>query len=181
MGEILTEKHMQETSGVINDYKKNNRWLDAKRVLEEELIIYPNEYWLLTTLSNVLYELKDYNSALEYSEKALNAEPSDYLVLNNHACILSVIEGKEKDAIELLERIIFTDSNKIEFGNHGEGMRWAKSLVNDCRVRLALVYLSINEKAKAIEYLNEHLEKREKGVFSNFSRKDIIKRKSAIK
>jgi len=178
---MLTDKHMQETSIVINDYIENNRLLDAKVVLHKELINYPTEYWLLTTLSNVYYELKDYKSALEYSGKALNAEPSDYLVLNNHACILSVIEGKEKEAIELLERIIFTDLNKVAYGNHGEGMRWAKSLVNDCRVRLALVYLSINKKAEAIKYLNEHLEKREKGVFSNFLKKEIIKRKLAIK
>lgn len=172
---------MQKTSSIINDHIGHNRWLDAKNVLQKELIIHPNEYWLLTMLSNVYYELKEYDSALEYSEKALTAEPSDYLVLNNHACILSVIDGKEKDAIELLERIIFTDLNKVAYGNHGEGLRWAKSLLNDCRVRLALVYLSINEKNKAINYLNEHLEKRERGVFSNFLKRDIIKRKLAIK
>jgi hypothetical protein len=102
-------------------------------------------------------------------------------VLNNHACILSVLDGKENEAIKLLQRIIRSKLSKIAYGDHGEGMRWAKSLVNDSRVRLALVYLSNNEKTKALKYLNDHLENRERGVFSNFSKKEIIKKKMAIK
>lgn len=178
---MLTYKHKNDISNVINNYIDNNNWLDAKKTLQDELIIYPSEYWLLTTLANVYYELKDYKTALEFSEKALLIKPTDYLVLNNHACILSVTEAKEKEAIEFLEKIILTDLNEIAYGDNGEGIRWAKSIVNDCRVRLALVYWSINEKEKALQYLNEHLEKREKGVFSNFSKKEIIKKKLSIK
>lgn len=177
---MLTEKHMQEVSIVINSYLDQNRLIDAKKILLEELNTYPNEFWLLTTLSTVFYELRDYNSALEFSERALSIESSDYLVLNNHACILSVIEGKEKEAIELLEKIIFTELDKIAFGEYGEGIRWAKSLVNDCRVRLALVYLSINDKLKAMKYLDDHLVNRESGVFSNFTKKEIMKIRQSI-
>ena len=178
---MLTFKHKQETSSLINKYIENDRWLDAKRILESELVTYPTEYWLLTTLSNVYYELRDYKKAFEFSEKALSIAPFDYLVLNNHACILSVLDGKENEAIKLLQRIIRSKLSKIAYGDHGEGMRWAKSLVNDSRVRLALVYLSNNEKTKALKYLNDHLENRERGVFSNFSKKEIIKKKMAIK
>ncbi len=177
---MLTDEHMLEISNVINDYIENERWSDAKEILEKELLKFPNEYWLLTTLSNVYYELRDYEAALELSEAAFKIEPSDYFVLNNHACILSVIEGKEKEAIMLLKNIIDTDLNKIAFGEHGEGLRWAKSLVNDCRVRLALVYSSINENDKALKYLNEHIEKRKRGVFSNFSKKEVFKKKQTI-
>lgn len=177
---MLTEKYMQEVSNIINCYLDQNRLFDAKKILQDELKTYPNEYWLLTTLSNVFYELKDYNSALEFSERALSIESSDYLVINNHACILSVMEGKEEEAIELFKKIIFTELDKIAFGKYGEGIRWAKSLVNDCRVRLALVYLSINEKLRAMKYLDDHLANRERGVFSNFTKKEILKKKQSI-
>lgn len=177
---MLTEKHMQEVSNIINCFLDQNRLFEAKKILQDELKTYPNEYWLLTTLSNVFYELKDYNSALEFSERALSVESSDYLVINNHACILSVIEGKEEEAIELFEKIIFTELDKMAFGKYGEGIRWAKSLANDCRVRLALVYLSINEKLRAMKCLDDHLANRERGVFSNFTKKEIMKKKQSI-
>ena len=39
--------------------------------------------------------------------------------------------GKYKEAIEILEVFRETDLNVIAYGDHGEGMQWAKTLVRD--------------------------------------------------
>jgi hypothetical protein len=64
------------------------------------------------------------------------------------------------------------------YGPKGEGMKWAKSIINDCRVRLAMVYHSINKVKEANWYLNEHLLHRERGIFSNFTKREVLKMKS---
>jgi tetratricopeptide (TPR) repeat protein len=130
----------------------------------------------ITNLAIAYYELREYEKALSLSERALKFNSRDFLVLDYHACILSVIEGKEQEAIKLLKRIIHTDLNKIAYGPNGEGMNWAKSIVNDCRMRLALVYQSINKKKEALKLVNEHLENRQRGVFSNFTKSEVVKR-----
>lgn len=174
MTQELTEHHMVEVSNLVNSYLDKEDWSNAKKTLEKEISIYPNEYWLLTTLSMVFYEQRLYDKALSLSEKALVINSTDYLVLNHHALILSVIDGKEKEAIKLLTKIIGTDLNKIAYGKHGEGMNWAKSIVNDCRVRLALVYHSLSKHNEALIQLETHLRNRRRGLFSNYTKKWVL-------
>lgn len=165
-------------SATVNNFFDNSEWEKAKIYIEKELLEAPNDYWLISTLAITYYELRDYVKALSLSENALSINPKDYLVLDYHACILSVIPGKELVAIKFLKKIVKTDINKMAYGPTGEGMKWAKSIINDCRVRLAMVYHSINKVKEAILYLNEHLVYRERGIFSNFTKNEVLKMKS---
>ncbi|PWG81820.1 tetratricopeptide repeat protein [Pararcticibacter amylolyticus] len=176
MEETMNDNYKLKFSEKINSYFQDDEWELARAALEKELKKYPDEYWLKTMLSSVYYELRDYQKALLLSEQALQDNPQDYLVLDNYAVVLSVIPGREKDAIDQLQRIIREDINNIAYGEYSEGMRWAKSIVNDSRARLALVNASINERGKALDLLREHLANRQRGIFSNFSKREIIKK-----
>ena len=177
----MTDSNKEKTtSDILNEHFMNNRWDEAKVLLETKLLTEPDNYWAITNLAITYYELREYEKALSLSEKALKFNSRDFLVLDYHACILSVMEGKEQEAIKLLKRIIHTDLNKIAYGLNGEGMNWAKSIVNDCRMRLALVYQSINKKKEAIKLVNEHLENRQRGVFSNFTKSEVVKRQKLL-
>jgi tetratricopeptide (TPR) repeat protein len=124
--------------------------------------------------------MRNYNKALEFSEMALKIESSDFLVINNHACILSMMDGKELEAVKFLKKIINASIDKIAYGYYGEGMKWAKSLVNDNRVRLGLVYSSMNNKKMARKYLEEHLSNRQRGLFSNFEKKYVLSKITSL-
>lgn len=177
---MINNNKNPDISNILNNYFNNNQWNESKQLLEIELSKDPDDYWLITNLAIVYYELKEYETAFSFSERAMKINPKDYLVLDYHACILSVMEGHEKAAIKLLIKIINTDLNKIAYSPNGEGMSWAKSIVNDCRVRLALVYKSIDKKKDAFQLLNEHLKHRQRGVFSNFTKRNVLKILSSL-
>ena len=54
-------------------------------------------------------------------------------------------------------------------------MRFAKSLTNDIRVRIGKSYLETGEKQKALNYFKKHLQHRQRGLFSNYTKREIEK------
>lgn len=91
---------------------------------------FPHEYYLKTLLAEYLIDLGKYEESLRYSHKAYSQEPSDMLVVYDYGNAL-YHNGKYKEAIEILEVFRETDLNVIAYGDHGEGMQWAKTLVRD--------------------------------------------------
>lgn len=164
---------MKKISEIIGDYFKMGKWAEAKSLLEKEMIRYPTEYWLHSTLSEVHSELGDYEKAFFYARKSYEFAPNDFLVISNYAYALSHVDGKQGDAVKLYKKIIKTDLNIIAYNEHNEGMKWAKSLVNDSRVRLAEIYASMNDFTKELLYLKAHLLNRKRGISSIFSKKEI--------
>ena len=96
---------------------------------------YPKEYWLKTCLAEYLYRQGKAES-LHYAEEAYKMAPNDMLVVYNYSAALQ-LNGKCKDAAEMLNTIIHKDINAIAYSEHGEGLRWARSLVNRSRSLLS--------------------------------------------
>jgi fructose/tagatose bisphosphate aldolase len=67
---------------------------------------------------------------LMYAQKAYDQEPSDMLVAYDYGNALYQ-NGKYNEAMMVLEDIRQTDVNIIAYGDHGEGMSWAKSLLKN--------------------------------------------------
>jgi tetratricopeptide (TPR) repeat protein len=164
------------------DIKKcmmTENWKKAKRILEKELEKNPDDHWLLTQLSEVYYELRDYNKALELSTKAIEIAPNCPLAINDYALHLYMHE-KDKEAIELWEIVLEKGIDQIAYGECGEWVRASKSLLNDIRMRIGLSYFETGEKEKSLTYFKEHLKNRQRGLFSNFSKQEVEKRISEI-
>jgi tetratricopeptide (TPR) repeat protein len=164
-------QHKKEVSKLLNNYFSNDKLDSAKKLIKKELKNYPNDHFLLTSLGNVHYELFEYTKAIEYTQEAIEIAPNCPLTINNHAVVLFMHE-KYEQAIDLWLKIL---EKKLHSKECTEGKKITKSLLNDTRVRLADAYKEKGNNEKALFYYKAHLENRKKGVFSNFTKKEIIR------
>ncbi len=116
----------------INELFQDEKWKVAREIIKVELENYPQDHWLLTRLSTTYYEEHKYDKALYYVRKAFKIAPNCPLVIWDYACALDMIE-KEMKAIELWKKIISLGVEQVAYDECGEGIRWAKSIINDCR------------------------------------------------
>jgi len=176
----IDEVYQQEFSDKLNALFDDNKWQEAKSLLEKEVKKYPEEYFLITSLAKVCYNLKLYKESLKHSVKAMELEPNDVLVIYDYGCALASLD-KNSEAIEQWERIIKKDIDEIAYGDFGEGLRWAKSIVNDSRYRMAISALELGNLERAKELIKEHLENRKRGIYSDFTRKQVLEKQTLIK
>ena len=126
-------------------WNRINRMLAKKKSDEQALVSYlkrkscefPREYYLKTLLTEHLADMKRYAESLRYAEEAYEQEPADMLVAYDYANALCY-NGKYDDAIKIVSIVIQTDINIIAYGDHGEGLRWAKTLQRDAKKVLEL-------------------------------------------
>jgi len=157
----------------IYQYIVNQEWNEAIILLSKELSEDNENHWLLATLGISYFGLKDYSNALQYTEKAIQLAPNCPLTLNYYAAALSMKERKQ-EAIDIWQKLINTELKQIAFDECGEGLRFAKSLINDCRVEIGTAYNALGDKTKAISFYNNYLENRQRGIYSNFTKKEIL-------
>ncbi len=165
---------MQDISKTINNYFATENYSDAKKLLLKKIDKEPNEHWNYAQLSISYYETKEYETALKYSTIALELEPNCPLSLDYHASILFA-----KNNFEVAEQIwtdlLNKDINILAYGDCGEGLKQAKSIKNDIRCILSDLYVKIDKKEKAIFLLKEHLNNRQRGIYSNYTKKEVKK------
>lgn len=162
----------------MNDTKKlaeleaNEDWNRAieltKNLLKEE----PNSHWLLTRLSSSYYESRKYKIALSYVQKVLKIAPHCPLVQWDYAGTLDML-GREKEAIVVWKRLLKRGADRIAYGECGEGIRWAESMLNDCRYKIGLCNADIGNVRAAKRYFKMHLKNRRPRLPSLYPRRKV--------
>ena len=171
----------EKFNDLVNDYIMNEEWDKAKNILEKELEKSPEDHWIITQLSEVYYEKRNYDKALELSTKAIELAPDCPLVMNDHALHLYIHE-KDKDAIAIWNKMLQKGIKEIAYSECGEGLQNAKSMLNDVRMRIGLSYFETEQKEIALSYFKEHLSNRQRGLYSNFTKREVEKKiKEVIK
>jgi tetratricopeptide (TPR) repeat protein len=155
-------------------------WETARRLLSREVAAHPDDHWLTTRLATAHYEQEDYAAALAWSEKALRLAPDCPLVLWDYAGALDMT-GREEAAIRVWRRLIDRGAERIAADECGEGLRWAKALVNDCRYRVALSYADLGERDEALRFLREHLAHRRRGLPSLYPLREVRGKERGLK
>lgn len=145
-----------------------------KKMLERILAKDPDNYWAISNYAIIHYEIKNYKEALKFSKKAMQHGKRDPLILNYHAVILKA-NNNIKKAIEIWESLLERDIYLIAFKDCTEGLKWAKSLLNDIRYNLSLAYFEVNDFKQARRLIRDHLKYRKQGQFSLYSKKDAIR------
>ncbi len=174
MDNTITDEYKKKISNILNEYIMDEKWDEAEKILKDELEKTPEDHWLITQLSEIYYEKKDYETALKLSSKAIKLAPNCPLAINDYALHLYMHE-KDDLAIENWNKLLQKGVKKIAYGECGEGIQQAKSMLNDVRMRMALSYSETGQKDKASFYYNEHLNNRQRGLFSNFKKKEVEK------
>ena len=116
----------------LDSYKHESDWTGLIKMLKRYANRYPNAYYVYQQLASTLYieSIAQYQLAFQYAERAIIMEPDDDLNIYTYACALYYVGLLDK-SYEYFNKIIDKDINDIAYGEHGEGLRYAKALIND--------------------------------------------------
>lgn len=146
---------------------------DARKHVNACLKNDPDNHWLITSLAEVYYEHRLYKQAKILDEKALCLAPHCPLVLWNYASDLDMMSDTNR-AVYIWQHLLKRGVSSIAFGKCGEGKRWAESLLNDCRYRLALAFAGQKQWPRAKRYMRSHLSHRRAGLPSIYTKAEAM-------
>ncbi|MEX2173015.1 MAG: hypothetical protein WD872_01550 [Pirellulaceae bacterium] len=147
-------------------------WKAARKHILRALQDDPQDHWLLTNLATTYYEERDYRAALDWSRKALILAPQCPIVLWDYAGSLDML-GREKEAIEVWRGLIDWGAAAIAADECGEGIRAARSLVNDCRYRIGCAQVDLGHREAATEMFEQYVANRGRSTPSIYSLDDV--------
>jgi tetratricopeptide (TPR) repeat protein len=169
------EQRIQRTnSDNINRLFHEEKWEDARLFILQLLENVPNDHFLLSQLAATYYEQKDYQQALVILEQALMVTPRCPLVLYYYAGALDML-NRHEDAINVYKGLLRRGVRNIASGECRQEIREARSLVNDCRYRLGLIYADLGEFQIAKNYLNAHIIHRDQNCPSGYYLREVKK------
>ena len=175
----LSKDDRMNFQNTLDNLKSNSKWQVLKTYLMEMKIKYPSEYFICTELSNTYHMLGMYKESEQASLEAMRLEPNDVLVVYNYAVALYSNE-KFSEAIVQLNRILKRKINTIAYGVYGEGMKWAMSIKNDSLYLKAICQLNLGKLKDAYKLIVKHLAQRRRGVYSDFTKKQVKRKEQYI-
>lgn len=165
----------KEVFQLIEDYIHRQQWKKARSLILKELRIDRDDHWLISRLATTYYEEGNYEKALELEKEARKLSPRCPLVLWGYANALDMLRQETK-AIRVWKQLLRRGEDDIAKGECGEGVRWTRSLLNDCRYRIALAYRDLGKFDIALQYLKEHIENRSPGIPSIYPLSEVKKK-----
>ena len=175
----LSKDDRMNFQNTLDNLKSNSKWQVLKTYLIEMKMKYPSEYFICTELSNAYHMLGMYKESEQASLEAMRLEPNDVLVVYNYAVALYSNE-KFSEAIVQLNRILKRKIDTIAYGVHGEGMKWAMSIKNDSLYLKAICQLNLGKLKEAYKLIVKHLAQRRRGVYSDFTKKQVTRKEQYI-
>lgn len=165
-------KEPREFQCVIDRKKKSGDFKGLRLYLRRLLSMMPDDYYLLAELSSTCYQLGKHNESLTYANQAYQLAPDDYWVRYIYGCAL-LSKDRLDEAAEMFNSIIACDVNYLAYYEHGEGKRWAESLLNDSRYMRAAVYEQECYHLEARKMFLLHKSLRKRGLYSDFSMRQV--------
>lgn len=156
----------------INRLKRTGDYSHLRSFLLKLLSDYPDEYYFMAELSSAFYQLGEYEEALTYAQESYQLASDDYWVRYIYGCALSA-NDKLEEAAEMFDSIIACDVAFLAYYEHGEGKRWAESLLNDSRYMRAVIYQQEGNNLEARGLFRIHKSLRKSGLYSDFSMKQV--------
>lgn len=144
-----------------DDLLEADKWSAAHQLIRRELSTSPGDHRLWYRLGFAYHGDGKYSRALQATTKGLEAAPKCPVLLDLKAEHLGALK-RTNEAIQIYRHLIRRGARSIAYGECGEGLSWAKSLVNDCCFKVACLYYDIGDRPRAKRYLRIHLRDRAK-------------------
>ncbi len=165
--EIREDLKSMENEGLICELIHKDEYKKALSLILKELKKFSENAFLLSCLSETYYHLHEYKKALVASKKANELVQNDPLYIWNYAGDLMMV-GRKEEAIRQFMRIVKKGLQTVAFGKGGEGLQWAKSLINDSRCCIGSCYGDLKDYPMAVKWIRSHLRNRRAGIPSIF-------------
>jgi tetratricopeptide (TPR) repeat protein len=150
-------------------------WAAARMLIQRELINAPADHWLLSRLALTYYEQRNYRRALHLDARALQIAPYCPLAIWGYAGSLDML-GRDKEALHLYRWLLSWGEEELAYGECGEGIRQARSLIADCHFRIACIWEGRGQRKKALAAYKEHLLRRRLGIRSIYQLREVAAR-----
>lgn len=164
---------------IIEGLYQKEQWGKARTLILRELKKNPKNHWYLTRLSGTYYEEHKYQKAREVSDKAVKLAPRCPLTLWDRAGILDML-GKHTQALAIWKRLLKRGTKSVAYGPCGEGLVWARSLLNDCRYEIADTCRNLGKPSQARLYIRSYMKHRSLGVKSIYDKRMVRKKFAAL-
>ena len=155
--------------------KHKSDWNGIITMLKRYASNYPNEYYIFQQLAQTYYIkcIGQFQLACQCAEKAFNMEPDDDLNIYTYACSLYYV-GRLDESFDLFSKITSKDVDAIAYGEHGEGLLYAKSLINDSIYMMGVICQDKLQYKEAKELFMKHLVNRRRGQYSDFTKEQVL-------
>jgi tetratricopeptide (TPR) repeat protein len=147
-------------------------WVGARKLIAVELNRKPKDHWLLSRLGLTFYGQGKYQQALYWDAKALQESPYCPLAIWGYAGSLEML-GRQRESVALYRWLLSWGEDELAYGDCGEGIRRARSLVADCHYRIALIWKEKRQWKRAAAEYEIYLSMREDGWGSIYPIREV--------
>jgi len=151
---------------------KLDDWIGARRLIEAELKSQPKDHWLLSRLALTFHEQQQYKRALYWEIEALQEAPYCPLSIWGYAGTLFML-GRYSESLALYRWLLSWGEKKLAYGECGEGIGRARSLLADCHYSIACIWHKKRQWKRAAAEYKKYLAARKKGHGSIYPIRDV--------
>jgi tetratricopeptide (TPR) repeat protein len=158
----------------VNDLFQEEKWEEARSLLEKEREKDPSNHWILTQLGVTFYEQGLYEEALQLFRASLEILDDCPFTLWNLAGVLDAL-GNYAAAIKVY---IWLIESKRTAKNDPcwESEQWTNSLKTDCLYRLGICFQHLGKKKQAEHCYRQYLNLMASGIDSLYTAEDVVNR-----
>lgn len=146
-------------------------WVGSRRLIKAELRQDPKDHWLLSHLALTYYEQRKYETALYWDIMALQEAPYCPLAIWGYAGTLDML-GRQDESLALYRWLLRRGEEELAYGECGEGIRRARSLIADCYYRIARIWEDKRQWKRATAEYERYLSTRKDGYGSIYPIRD---------
>ena len=134
---------------------------------------YPNDLYLLTEMSYLEYRLDNFAVAMNYVKRVEEVDPRFCYMLCHKAWMLYDSDAPFQEAYDAWKTVAEMPLEALVSKKYGFDKRWAQSRQTDACFYIANLYMTRSEYSEAERYVKLHLERRKRGLWSNFTKKEV--------
>jgi tetratricopeptide (TPR) repeat protein len=134
----------------------------------------------LSRLALTYYEEQRYEEALYWDAIALQEAPYCPLAVWGYAGSLDML-GRSRESLFIYRWLLSWGEEYLAYGDCGEGMRRARSLITDCHYRIARIWEEKRQWKKALAEFEKYLTRRAGGSGSIYSLREVRKRRERLR
>jgi len=147
-------------------------WIAARKLIKAELKRDPKDHWLLGHLALTYYEQRRYKEALHWDVIALQEAPYCPLLIWGYAGTLTMLD-RNAEALPLYRWLLSWGEEQLAYGECGEGIRRARSLIADCHYRIACIWVEKRQWKRSTAEFKKYLAMRRAGHGSIYSLREV--------